>query len=515
MAESTAPHGPDLGSEGIPLDDLRPGVPTGGQVDGKPVVVIRTADDVHVLGGRCTHYGGPLAEGVCAGGQIRCPWHHAAFDLETGEAVGAPALDPVPTYRVEIRGLRVFATAPSRTHPARTPPSPPGSVVIVGSGAAGAAAAETLRREGYEGPVRMIGLEAPVDRPNLSKDYLAGTAPPEWIPLRSPSFYDESNIDLVAAEVTDIDRSRRLVRTADGAEHPYEALLLAPGAVPRRLPVTGAEADHVHYLRTRADAEALIARLEPEARAVVVGAGFIGLEVAASLRHRSLAVTVVAPEAVPLATVVGPTLGRWVERLHRDHGVDLRLGRQVSSVGAGAVSLDDGTEVAADVVVVGIGVSPATGLAERAGLDVDNGIVVDDRLRTTDAAIWAAGDAASYPGPDGSRVRVEHWVAAQRQGQAAARNMLGHDRPFTDPPFFWSSHYGTTIRVTGFLGRWDEEVVVGDPSQGSVLVALRSGGRIRAVATIGRDRANLVAEDALARGDHAALEALLRQGAAA
>ena len=511
MAESTAPHGPDLGSEGIPLDDLRPGVPTGGQVDGKPVVVIRTADDVHVLGGRCTHYGA-TRRGSVRGWADPLPLAPRRVRLRDRRSGGSAGAGPGADLPGGDQGLRVFATAPSR-HPAH-PPSPPGSVVIVGSGAAGAAAAETLRREGYEGPVRMIGLEAPVDRPNLSKDYLAGTAPPEWIPLRSPSFYDESNIDLVAAEVTDIDRSRRLVRTADGAEHPYEALLLAPGAVPRRLPVTGAEADHVHYLRTRADAEALIARLEPEARAVVVGAGFIGLEVAASLRHRSLAVTVVAPEAVPLATVVGPTLGRWVERLHRDHGVDLRLGRQVSSRGAGAVSLDDGTEVAAGGVVGGFGGSPATGLAERAGLDVDNGIVVDDRLRTTDAAIWAAGDA-SYPGPDGSRVR---WNIGWRRNVRARRGPQHarlHDRPFTDPPFFWSSHYGTTSRVTGFLGRWDEEVVVGDPSQGSVLVALRSGGRIRAVATIGRDRANLVAEDALARGDHAALEALLRQGAAA
>jgi NADPH-dependent 2,4-dienoyl-CoA reductase/sulfur reductase-like enzyme/nitrite reductase/ring-hydroxylating ferredoxin subunit len=516
MAEQTNPDGPDLGNEGLPSDQLRIGEPVAGHVDGKPVVLIRTPDTIHVLGGSCTHYGGPLAQGLCSGGQIRCPWHHAAFDLETGEAMGAPALDPVPVYRVEERDGRIFATDPVRRLPSRTPPSAPESVVIVGSGAAGAAAAETLRREGYEGPIRLLGIEAPVDRPNLSKDYLAGTAPEEWIPLRSPGFYADAGIDLITAEVIAIDRSSRTVHTRNGGEYRYEALLLAPGAVPKRLPVPGAERDHVRYLRTREDAEALIGRLHPGTRTVVIGAGFIGLEVAASLRHRDLPVTVVAPEEIPLATIVGPTLGRFVSELHRSHGVDMRLGRGVGSIGADSVTLDDGSEVPADLVVVGIGVAPATRLAEEAGLTVDNGIVVDDRLRTSDPHIWAAGDAANYPGPDGSRVRVEHWVAAERQGQAAARNILGHDQPFTDPPFFWSSHYDTTIRVTGFLGGWDEEVAVGDPFQGSVLVGLRSGGRIRGVASIRRDLDSLRAEEAFAGGDDAALETLFQatQGAA-
>lgn len=509
MGDERKPHLPDLGTDGIPGDKLRVGEPVAGLVDGKPVVVIRTPDSVHALGGSCTHYGGPLAEGLCASGQIRCPWHHAAFDLETGEAVGAPALDPVPVYRVEERDGRVFASDPARQRPSRTPPSSPGSVVIVGSGAAGAAAAEKLRREGYEGPIRMIGKEPPVDRPNLSKDYLAGTAPEDWLPLRSPDFYADAGIELISGtDVTAIDRASRVVRTSDGGRYEYEALLLAPGAIPRQLPVAGADADHVRYLRTRADTEALIARLRPDSRALVIGAGFIGLEVAASLRHRDIPVTVVAPEDVPLATIVGPRLGRFVAELHRSHGVDLRLGRGVDSIGSDSVALDDGSEVPADLVVVGIGVVPATALAEQAGLAVDNGIVVDGRLRTSDPHIWAAGDAASYPAPDGSRVRVEHWVAAQRQGQAAARSILGHEEPFTDPPFFWSRHYDVSIRVTGFLGGWDEEVVVGDPDQGRVLVGFRAGDHIRAVATIGRDLDSLRAEDALARDDEAALEAL-------
>lgn len=511
MAGDSQLRGPDLETEGLPREELSLDRPQAGHVGGKPVVVIRTSNAIHALGGSCTHYGGPLADGLCADGQIRCPWHHAAFDLETGEAVGAPALNPVPVYQVNERDGRVYATEPTRPSIRRTPPSPPDSVVVVGSGAAGAAAAEELRRGGYGGPIRLIGKEPPVDRPNLSKDYLAGTAPEEWLPLRSPEFYADAGIELIAgAEVTAIDRASRTVVTRDGAEYVYGALLYAPGAEPRRIPVPGAESDHVRYLRTLEDCREIIARLEPGTRTAVIGAGFIGLEVAASLRHRDVPVTVIAPEETPLATIVGPTLGRFVEDLHRSNGVEFRLGRGVESIGRDRVFLDDGSEVPADLVVVGIGVVPVTRVAEDAGLEVDRGVVVDDRLRTSDPRIWAAGDVASYPAPDGSRVRVEHWVAAERQGQAAARNMLGHDEPFTDPPFFWSQHYDVTINVTGYLGGWDDEVVVGDPADGPVLVGFRRDGRFRAVASIHRDLENLKAEHALARGDDATLAALFQ-----
>src|SRR5690606_1973113 len=208
------------------------------------------------------------------------------------------------------------------------PPSSPGSVVIVGSGAAGAAAAEKLRREGYEGPIRMIGKEPPVDRPNLSKDYLAGTAPEDWLPLRSPDFYADAGIELISGtDVTAIDRASRVVRTSDGGRYEYEALLLAPGAIPRQLPVAGADADHVRYLRPRADTEALIARLRPDSRALVIGAGFIGLEVAASLRHRDIPVTVVAPEDEPLAPIAAPGLGQPGSDHHRSRVPRHRLRR--------------------------------------------------------------------------------------------------------------------------------------------------------------------------------------------
>jgi len=512
MAGETKLSGPDLEKDGLPVGGLDVAIPSVGHYDGKPVIVVQTGDGPRAVGGRCTHYGGPLGDGFCVAGEIRCPWHHAAFDLATGVAVGAPALNSIPTYDITVREDRLFITGPSEggATPTPLPPKVPESVVIVGSGAAGAAAAERLRTLGYGGPVTLVGDEPPIDRPNVSKDYLAGTAPEEWMPLRPPEFYADAGINLITGKrVESIDPDRNLVVMTDGEEAPYGSMLLATGAEPRRLPVSGADLSHVHYLRTLADSRAIIAALDDVEKVVVVGAGFIGLEVAASLRHRDIHVTVVAPEHIPLARLIGETLGRFIVDLHRDQGVDFRLGVGVDRIGDDHVELDDGTLLPADLVVVGIGVVPRIELADAAGLSVDNGVIVDDRLRTSDPNIWAAGDIARFPGPDGNPVRIEHWVLAERQGQTAARNMLGHDVAFTDPPFFWSQHYDVPINVTGHLDGWDEEIVVGDPQRRDVLVGYRKAGRITAVASIYRDLDSLRAEHALANGDQRALASLL------
>ena len=502
--------GPDLVTEGLPLESLQGSTPVKGQVDGKQVIVVRTEDGIRAVAGTCTHYSGPLGDGLCVAGQVHCPWHHAIFDLTTGEAVGGPALNPIKVYQPEERDGRVYVTGPVAAQiPDREPPTTPESVVIVGSGAAGAAAAETLRRLGYANPITLVGEEPPIDRPNVSKDYLAGTAPEEWMPLRSPGFYEEHDIDLITeTKVTGIDREARTVTLDDGRNLEYGALLLAPGAEPRRLPVPGADLSHVHYLRTLEDSRTIIAALPEIENAIVIGAGFIGLEVAASLRHREVAVTVVAPDDVPLAPVIGSGLGRFVHALHEQHGVTFRLGQTVTEITEGQVQLDDGSMLPADLVVIGIGVVPRTLLAEESGLDVEDGIIVDDRLRTSDPDIWAAGDVASYPDQNAGRVRIEHWVLAERQGQAAARNVLGHDTAFTDPPFFWSQHYDIPINVVGHATNWDDEVVRGDPADHDVMVGFRKEGAIQAVASIYRDLESLQAEHALATQDRDALERL-------
>ncbi|HEY4606546.1 MAG TPA: FAD-dependent oxidoreductase, partial [Acidimicrobiia bacterium] len=441
-------------------------------------------------------------------------WHHAVFDMSSGHPVGGPALNPIPVYDTAERDGHIFVTGRSeQSEETPRPPLSPESVVLVGAGAAGATAAETLRRHGYAGPIALIGEEAPIDRPNVSKDYLAGTAPEEWMPLRSADFYDKAGIELITGDsVVSIDPQEGEVEMAGGRKLRYGAMLMATGAAPRRLPVPGSDLPHVHYLRSLEDSRQIIAALEPGTRAAVIGAGFIGLEVAASLRQRDIEVTVVAPEAIPLAQLVGATLGRYVKDLHEEHGVRFRLGRGVAEIKGGEVVLDDASAIVADLVVIGIGVKPRTELAEAAGVSVDDGIVVDDRLRTSDSRIWAAGDVARYPGLFGGTVRVEHWVLAQGQARVAARNMLGNDVAFSDPPFFWSQHYDVPINVTGHLEDWDEEIVSGDPYSRDVMVGFQKEGVIRAVASIYRDRENLRAEHALATGDQATLARLLGVG---
>lgn len=378
--------GPDL-ERGIEWRDLSEATPLAGHAAGEAVVLVRRGDDVFAIGAKCTHYGGPLGDGLVVGETIRCPWHHACFSLRTGEALGAPALNPVSRWEVQRAEGKVRVTAKQeQPPPSRTPARAPASVVIAGGGPAGAACAEALRREGYEGPVTLVAAEppGPVDRPNLSKDYLAGTAPEEWIPLRSAEFYADEGITLVVDdEVERIDAAGHTVVLKSGKTLPYGALLLATGAEPRRLDLPGADQPHVHLLRTLADSRAIIAGAVATPHAVILGASFIGLEAAAALRQRGLEVAVVGPEAIPLARVLGDDIGREVQRIHEQHGVRFHLGRTPRVIHADAVELEEGTRLPAGLVVVGVGVKPRTALAEAAGLRVDNGIVVDARLGTS------------------------------------------------------------------------------------------------------------------------------------
>jgi len=502
--------GPDLVEEGFLAAEIDAGGLLVGHAEGEPVVVVRRDGELYAVGGRCTHYGGPLGDGVFDGRCLRCPWHHARFDVTSGDAVGAPALNPVPRWELEKRDGRVFVIGKvDEPLPRPRPKRSPGAVVIVGAGAAGEAAAEALRRGGFDGPVTLLGDEIPVDRPNLSKDYLAGTAPEDWVPLRGDSFFSDHEIDLrVGARVAAIDREDRRVQLDDGQEIGYEALLLAPGAEPVLLPIEGIERDHVHTLRSLADSRALIAAAEKAERAVLIGAGFIGLEVAASLRQREVPVTVVAPESLPLAHVVGEDLGHFVQAIHEEHGVEFRLGRTVASIDSASVRLDNGDALDADLVVVGVGVRPRLALAEAAGLEIDRGIVVNDRLQSSDPSIWAAGDVARFPW-GGESIRVEHWVVAQRQGQAAARNILGADEPYRDAPFFWSQHYDVPINYVGHAPKFDAVVVRGSAADRDVIVGLKKDGEIRAVASIYRDIDSLRAEIAFEQGSSQAFERIL------
>ena len=503
MAEQRTESGPDL-TAGVPSRTLSEGAILAGTVGDDRVVLVRAGGRLFAVGANCTHYRGPLAQGLVVGTTVRCPWHHAAFSLETGEALRAPALDPIGCWRVEEHDGTAFVR--ERLEPRSAPAAaaaPPTSVVIVGGGAAGHAAADMLRREGYSNPVTIVSADrdAPVDRPNLSKDYLAGEAQDDWIPLWPPDWYPERKITLrLGSRVSGVEPAARAVVLDDGSRLEYGALLLATGADPVRLAITGSTEGQVLYLRSFADSQRIIERVRDAKRAVVVGASFIGLEVAASLRARGIGVDVVAPEQLPLERVMGVELGRFIKGLHEQHGVVFHLGQTVASIQGGTVLLSSGQSLGADVVVMGVGVRPSTMLAEGAGLAIDRGVLVNEFLETSAPGIYAAGDIARWPDPHtGDRIRVEHWVVAQRLGQVAARNILGRRERFDAVPFFWSQHYDIAIRYVGHAERWDSVRVDGSLDARDAAVSFWSGGRRLAVATISRDLACLQAEVELER----------------
>jgi NADPH-dependent 2,4-dienoyl-CoA reductase/sulfur reductase-like enzyme/nitrite reductase/ring-hydroxylating ferredoxin subunit len=496
MGDGEGPEGPDF-TQGVPASEIAEGRMLAGRVGEDAVLVARVGGALHAIGAECTHYHGPLAEGLLKDGTVRCPWHHARFCLKTGEALGAPAIDPVACYAVEESGAKVFVR--NRLEPPPKPQSPPDAprrVVIIGAGAGGFAAAEMLRRKGFAGELVMLSADtdAPYDRPNCSKDFLSGDAPPEWMPLREDGFYAEQNIDLrLGTRVEALDPTAKTVTLEGGETLVWEVLILATGAEPRR-PPGFQPSENIFLLRSLADAKTLSDAAQKAKVAVVLGASFIGLEAAAALIKRGLEVHVVAPEPVPFDKALGVEIGRWVQSVHEARGVVFHLGAQARGFASGLVSLDDGTSIAADIVVVGVGVAPRVALAEAAGLAVDDGVVVDDRLRAA-PGIFAVGDIARYPDPiSGRRIRVEHWVHAERQGQHAARVILGEDEPFADPPFFWSAQYDRTLNYAGHAEAFDPPKTDGSLSDYDATVRYEKDGKLLAVVTLGRDVASLEAE---------------------
>ena len=499
MTEHKTPSGPDL-TRGVLLTAFEDGKLLG-HVGEEDVLLVAADGEVFAIEPSCSHYHGPLAEGLVVGDTIRCPWHHACFSLRTGEATRPPALNALAVWevtrdqdRISVQRKREMPQ-PAASH--RSAPTPE-KFVIVGGGAAGFAAAETLRREGFAGAITMLSDDGamPVDRPNLSKDYLAGSAPEDWLPLRGEDYYQDAGIDLrLNTNVAAIDPKARTITLGNGDKLPFDRLLLATGAEPVKLQIPGADQPHVHTLRSVADSRAIIKATGSARRVLVIGASFIGLEVAASLRARKLEVHVVAPEERPMQRVLGPEMGDFVRALHEENGVNFHLGDTVERLDGTRATLKSGGVIEADLVVVGIGVKPRLALAEKAGLAADRGVSVSEYLETSIAGIFAAGDIARWPDPHSRQtIRVEHWVVAERQGQTAARNMLGRRERFDAVPFFWSQHYDVPINYVGHAESFDDIAIEGSIAGKDCLLKYRSRGRVLAVASIYRDLDSLKAE---------------------
>jgi NADPH-dependent 2,4-dienoyl-CoA reductase/sulfur reductase-like enzyme/nitrite reductase/ring-hydroxylating ferredoxin subunit len=466
------------------------------------VLLVRVGDNCHAVGANCTHYGAPLVDGALVGDRIICPWHHACFRASTGALLEPPALDALPSYPVEIRGDDIFIEMPAEPTDRRTPEMTKADTnadkrvfVIIGGGAAGYAAAQTLREDDFSGRILMVTREdrTPYDRPNLSKDYLQGHAEPEWMPLRSDEFFEEHNIELLRGrEATALDTAAKELKLDDGSTLGYDSLLLAPGGAPRRLSLPKSDLANIFVLRSFDDADAIAAAAESAKNAVIIGASFIGMEAASSLKQRGLSVTVVAPDRVPFEKTLGPEIGKMLQSLHEYNGVKFRLGGHAiafeGSERVESVVLDSDERLDADLVIVGIGVVPATGFLEGINLEKDGGVRTDEYFRLSDD-VYAAGDIVHFPAAHtGEFIRIEHWRTALQQGRVAAHNMAGKPTAFTAVPFFWTTQFDATLAYVGQAKFWDEVIFQGDVSQQEFLAFYIKDRQVLAVAGMNRDR---------------------------
>ncbi len=462
--------------------------------DGAKVLLARSGGRCHAVGATCPHAGGPLNEGVLHDGAVLCPWHKAAFRLDNGRCVAPPAVDDLLRFDLRVDAGRLLLGPVGPSAPVQEDPDPR-TMVILGAGAAGTAAAQALREEGFGGRVVLVGREdrLPYDRTVLSKYDLSGKKGGEKTPLHVAEFYERRRIERRVAEVAAIDPAARRVTFTDGATLTYDAALLASGGKPRRLKVAGADLPGVFVLRSPDDVAAILARVVTARRVVVVGSGFIGMEVAASLRERGLAVTVVAPGAVPLEKQLGLEVGAVFQRVHERAGIEFRLRDEVVALeGEGQVQfakLRSGATLAADLVVVGLGVAPATDMLQGVVPRKDGGVDTDARLGIADG-LYAAGDIAAFPyGSKGDRIRVEHWRVAMQQGRVAALNMLGRDAVFDAVPYFWTIHFMKRLDYVGHAESWDEVAIDGDLKKPEFSAFYVKGGSVQAVAGWGRDQA--------------------------
>lgn len=491
------------------LSDISDGEMKEFEVGETPVLLTRVGGKCNAVGARCTHYGAPLVDGALSGDKIVCPWHHACFDARSGDLIEPPALDSLPNFPLRIEGDDIYIEMPERPEDRRTPEmstkdhSADGrTFVILGGGAAGYMAAQTLREDGFAGRILMITREdrPPYDRPNLSKDYLAGHAEPAWMPLRSEKFFIQNGIDIVREkEAINVDTAARTVTFQDGEELLFDSLLIATGGTPRKLPFQADSYKNVFVLRSFADTDAIIAEAQKGSRVVIIGSGFIGMEGASSLRKRGCDVTVVTPDEVPFAKILGPEIGKLFRDVHERNGVKFKFGRHASGFEGvekiTAVKLDDGERLEADLVVVGVGIKPATEMIEGVELQADGGVVTDDHLRVSEG-VYAAGDITYFPDPRTREItRIEHWRTALQQGRTAAHNMAGRPTAFTSVPFFWTTQFDVTLNYLGHVRDWNEIIIRGNVNDQDFLAFYVKDFRVLAVAGMNRDRELAVLEE--------------------
>ncbi|MEO1094090.1 MAG: FAD-dependent oxidoreductase [Cyanobacteria bacterium J06638_28] len=500
------------------VDDLSPGEMQQFSVKGRDILLARLEDDFLATAAHCSHYGAPLVEGVRHGDRIICPWHNACFSLATGAQLEPPGRDDLVRYPVTIEAGTVYVELPvskvqtrsnaffeepepiqAHVHPDLARPvlqQDDRTFVIVGAGAAGSAAAEMLRQMRFRGRILMLTADSqlPYDRTALSKSYLQSDSLEDSDSLRPAEFYEQYGIEIkTAIRATRLDCNAKRLICDDDTVIPYDAILLATGGKVRQIPIEGADRANIFTLRRAEEAKQLLQAAQNAQRAVVIGSGFIGMEVAASLKQQGLDVTVVGSSTVPFAKVLGKDVGDLFQQIHEAEGVRFQLGTKATAFhGNGkveSVELETGETLPADLVVVGIGVEPATDFAGADILDDrDRSVLVDEYLQAA-PDVYAAGDIARFPYlMTGEPVRIEHWRLAMQQGRIAACNMLGKAVPFRSVPFFWTGQFGQKLRYVGHVEAWDDVIIHGSLADKSFLAFYVKADTVLAVAGIGRDR---------------------------
>ncbi|MDY7003931.1 MAG: FAD-dependent oxidoreductase [Cyanobacteriota bacterium] len=508
------------------IQDVKDGEMQQVSVGKTKILLVNIDGQIKAFGSNCTHYGAPLAEGIISGDRIVCPWHNACFSTKTGELQQPPGLDNLPEYEVSINGENVMVSIPEETPFECTPPMAKHDpavdsrvFVILGTGVAGLNAAETLRKEGFQGRVVMITAseKLPYDRTMLSKAYLQGETSENALPLRSEEFYQEHDIEILSnTRVTRVDAKTKSIPLTDSQTIEYDALLLATGCKAAKLDVPGAELENIFTLRDHQDAEKIVDAAENAKNAVIIGSSFIGMETAASLTQAGLAVAVISPESVPFEKILGTEIGEMFRKKHEDKGVCFQFGTKATEFkGNGkveAVVLEDGTTIDTDLVIVGIGVQPATDYLEGIELNSEDNSIPTNKFLQAGDGLYAAGDIASFPyWKTGKSTRIEHWRLAAQHGRIAAHNMLGNSVPFVGIPFFWSGQFDLKLRYVGHAEEWDEIIFDGNLSEEKFIAYYIKDDRVLAAAGCNRDQ-EIAAISELMRLDRMPTVDKLRQG---
>ncbi len=458
------------------------------------IVLLRANGELRAFQGLCPHAGAPLAEGALCHGRLICPWHKAAYRAEDGGLCEPPSLDSLKRYPLELRGDEVWVDDQPLPDPHTPPADDPRTFVVVGAGAAGTACAAALREKGFGGRIVLVDGEpgAGYDRTVLSKFVLAREMSSKEVPpLRDEAFYQAQRIERVQSEVTSLDAPGKALHLNNGGILRYDAAVLATGGAPNPLKLPGAELANVFVLRSKAQAEQIINAAQPGQRAVIIGDSFIALECASALREFGLDVTVMARHAVPFAKQFGEAVGKAIRALHEEHGVKFISEHEATQIlgedKVEGVLLDNGLRLAADLVLAGVGVHPATEPFESLPKEEDQSLRVDDGMRVSDD-LWAIGDIATFP-LNGQPTRIEHWRLAQQHARIAAANMLGGEEHYLDVPFFWTYHFGKNYDYLGHAQEWDEVEFSGEPEQPPFIGLFAKDGIVVAAVACDKQRA--------------------------